>query len=134
MTLLETALRLVNILYVEDNTDLRNLVLDLMEGEGRRVVACADAETAWGHLQRDEFDVLVTDVNLPGSSGSELARRWLKDDAARHVILYSGFDFRSNLTSMGSNVRMVPKEDFEQLDQVLSKIGEQLQHRVASKG
>lgn len=105
-----------------------------MEGEGRRIVACADAETAWAHLQRGEFDVLVTDVNLPGSSGSELAKCWLKDDAARHVILYSGFDFRSDLASMGSNVRAVLKEDFEQLDQVLSQIGEQLQQRAASNG
>lgn len=100
-----------------------------MEREGRRIVACADAETAWGHLQREEFDVLVTDMNLPGSSGSDLARRWLKDDAARHVILYSGFDYQSHLASMasmGSNVRAVPKEDFEKLDQALARIGDQL--------
>jgi len=124
----------VNILYVEDNTDLRNLVLELIESESRRVVACADAEAAWQHLQRQAFDVLVTDVNLPGSSGTELATRWLEGEATRWVILFSGYDFRSGVASLGSNVRAVAKEDFEQLDQVLKEIGEHLQHHAASNG
>lgn len=124
----------VNILYVEDNTDLRNVVLELLESDSRRVVACADAEAAWLHLQHQAFDVLVTDVNLPGSSGTELARRWLEGEATRWVILFSGDDFRSGAASLGSNVRAVPKEDFEQLDQVLAEIGEQLQLRAANNG
>jgi CheY-like chemotaxis protein len=128
------ALTPVNILYVEDNTDLRNLVLELIESESRRVVACADAEAAWQHLQRQAFDVLVTDVNLPGSSGTELATRWLEGEATRWVILFSGYDFRSGVASLGSNVRAVAKEDFEQLDQVLKEIGEHLQHHAASNG
>jgi two-component system, cell cycle response regulator CpdR len=128
-TLLVAALTPVNIMYVEDNTDVRQLVLELIEGEGRRLVACADAEAAWAHLQREVFDVLVTDVNLPGWSGIELARRWLEGEAARWVILLSGYDFASSLASLGSNVRAVPKEDFEQLDRVLAEIGEQLQQQ-----
>ena len=125
-TLPEAALTPVNILYVEDNTDVRDLVLELIEREGRRVVACADAEAAWACLQREVFDVLVTDVNLPGWSGIELARRWLEGEAARWVILLSGYDFPLSLASLGRNVRAVPKEDFEQLDRVLAELGEQL--------
>lgn len=129
--LLEAALTPVNIMYVEDNADVRHLVLELIEGEDRRIVACADAEAAWALLQREVFEVLVTDVNLPGWSGIELARRWLEGEAARWVILLSGYDFTSSLASLGSNVCAVPKEDFEQLERVLAEIGEQL--RVASK-
>jgi two-component system, cell cycle response regulator CpdR len=133
--LLEAAvLTPVNILYVEDNSDVRNLILELIESVSRRVVACADAEAAWLQLQREAFDVLVTDVSLPGSSGTELARRWLEGEATRWVILFSGCDFRSSVASLGRNVRAVPKEDFEQLDQVLAEIGEQLQRRAASNG
>ena len=131
---MEAALIPVNILYVEDNTDVRNLVLDLMACEGRHVVACSDAETAWAHLQRSAFDVLVTDVSLPGSSGTELARRWLEGDAARQVILFSGFDFGSNLSSIGRNVHAIPKEDFEQLDQMLARIGGQMQDQAGHNG
>ncbi len=119
----------VNILYVEDNDDIREMVLELIDSEHRRIVACANAEDAWLLLQRDAFDVLVTDVNLPGGSGAELARRWLEGDAARWVILSSGFDFKSGLASLGANVRAIPKEDIEQLERVLVEIGQQLQQR-----
>ncbi len=124
----------VNILYVEDSADVRNLVLELIGSESRCVVACADAESAWLHLQRQAFDVLVTDVSLPGSSGTELARRCLEGGVVRWVILFSGYDFRSGVASLGSNVRAVPKEDFEQLDQVLTEISEQLQSRASGNG
>lgn len=120
----------MNILYVEDNDDIREMVLELVESEHRRVVACANAEDAWLLLQRDSFDVLVTDVNLPGWSGAELARRWLEADAAHWVILLSGYDFKSGLASLGANVRAIPKEDIEQLEQVLAEIGQQLQQRA----
>jgi CheY-like chemotaxis protein len=120
----------INILYVEDNVDIRDVVLELIARDDRRIVACADAEVAWAHLQRGAFDVLVTDVNLPGASGTDLARRWLAGDATRWVILFTGYEFKSGLTSLGSQVRAVLKEDFEQLDMALAEIWEQLRHRT----
>ena len=112
----------VNILYVEDNDDIRNMVHELIENPGRRVVACADAETAWAQLQQQSFDILITDVNLPGWSGTELARLWLQDDPARWVILFSGYAFTPIIASLGPNVRAVPKDEFEQLEQLLDEI------------
>ena len=125
----ETARSAIDILYVEDHADIRDVILDLIQTDDRRIVACADAEAAWAHLQRETFDVLVTDVNLPGFSGTELARRWLEGDAKRWVILFTGYEFGSGLASLGSNVRAVRKEDFEQLERVLAEIGEQLRQR-----
>lgn len=116
----------LNILYVEDNEDIRGMVVELIERADRRVVACADAETAWQQLQHTSFDVLVTDVNLPGWSGIELARRWLQADAQRRVILFSGHDFKAGLASLGPHVRAIPKEDFDQLEQALCDIGQRL--------
>ena len=128
--LLKTTVSPINILYVEDNDDIRDMVLELIESEHLRFVACANAEDAWLLLQRDAFDVLVTDVSLPGLSGAELARRWLEGDAARWVVLFSGFDFKSDLTSLGAHVRSIPKGEIEQLERVLIEIGQQLQQRA----
>lgn len=116
----------MHILYVEDHADIRGMVLELIEGPGRRVVACADAESAWQHLEREAFDVLVTDVNLPGESGTQLARRWLDGQATRWVVLFSGADFPSELGGIGARVRAIRKEAFEQLDPLLTEIGQQL--------
>ena len=120
-------MRPLHILYVEDNTDIRDMVTELIESAERRIVACTDAEEALQQLQQHSFDVLVTDVSLPGLSGTELACRWLEADASRCVILFSGYDFKSGPTSLGANVRAIPKEDFEQLEQALVEIGQHLQ-------
>lgn len=103
------------------------MVIELIENADRRVVACADAETAWQHMQMAAFDVLVTDVSLPGWSGTELARRWLEADASRWVILCSGYDFKSGLARLGANLRAIPKDDFEQPERTRFEIGEHLQ-------
>ena len=120
----EADLSALRILYVEDNTDIREMVVELIENPDRRVVACVDAETAWQHLQQATFDVLVTDVSLPGSSGTELASRWLEADSSRWVILFSGYEFKSGLASLGANVRAIPKEDFSGLERALLEISQ----------
>ena len=100
------------------------MVIELIEKADRRIVACVDAETAWQQLQQEDFDVLVTDVSLPGWSGTELARRWLEADVSRWVILYSGYEFKSGLASLGVNVRAIPKEDFSGLERALVEISQ----------
>ena len=123
----------LRILYVEDNTDIRDMIIELIENADRRVVACANAETAWQQMQEAAFDVLVTDVSLPGLSGTELARRWLETDVSRWVILFSGFDFKSGVASLGANVRAIPKEDFDALERALVEIGQHFQLCAASR-
>ncbi len=116
----------MHIMYVEDNADIRDMVVELIESTDRHVVACADAEMAWQRLQMSDFDVLITDVSLPGWSGTELARRWLEADATRWVILFSGYDFESGLAGLGANVQAIRKEDIDQLERTLCEIGRHL--------
>ncbi len=121
-------LNLLKILYVEDHDDLRETIAVLLEGEGRDIVTCANAEAAlvlWGERS---FDVLVTDVSLPGMSGTDLARSVLATDLQTWVVLCSGYDFRHGLDKLGPNVRALPKPfEPEELDALLLEI-------AASKG
>ena len=41
----------INVLYVEDNDDIRDMVLELIQSEHLRCVSCANAEDAWLLLQ-----------------------------------------------------------------------------------
>ena len=65
----------MRILYVEDNPELRETIGMLMEGEGRRVTSCASAEEALALDAGDPFDVLVTDVSLPGNNALPVQMR-----------------------------------------------------------
>ena len=113
----------MRILYVEDHPELRETIGMLMEGEGRTVTPCASAEEALVLDAGDPFDVLVTDVSLPGLSGTDLARQLLADDPQRWVVLCSGYELGSHPTQWGPNVRVLLKPfELEELEQLLNAI------------
>jgi CheY-like chemotaxis protein len=65
----------VTVLLVEDDAVIRATTAELLQASGYVVVDAASAEDAATALQTVPIDVLVTDVNLPGASGPEFARR-----------------------------------------------------------
>ncbi|MDV3253158.1 response regulator [Devosia sp. BK] len=63
------------VLLVEDDALIRFSTADLLEEAGYLVVAAGSAEEAVAALDTAPVDILVTDINLPGISGVELARQ-----------------------------------------------------------
>lgn len=113
----------MRILYVEDNEELRETIAMLMEMEGRSITKCATAEAALQLDAKETFDVLVTDVSLPGMSGTDLARQVLAKDPERWVVLCSGYQFGTALSSLGPRVRALVKPfELDELDALLAEI------------
>ena len=113
----------LRILYVEDNEELRETIAMLMEMEGRYITKCATAEAALALDTQEPFDVLVTDVSLPGMSGTDLARHVLAKDPERWVVLCSGYHFGAALASLGPHVRALVKPfELEDLDALLAEL------------
>ncbi|GGC13637.1 response regulator [Pseudoduganella buxea] len=81
----------LRILVVEDNLDAQYLVCEMLRAFGHEVEAEASGEAALEHLRRRGFDVLFSDVSLPGISGVELARRAVAELPALQVIFASGY-------------------------------------------
>ncbi|MEO0480170.1 MAG: response regulator transcription factor [Planctomycetota bacterium] len=80
------------LLIVEDEPELRQgLVLNL-EAEGYRVDAVGTGEEAIEHLRRQEHDLVLLDLMLPGASGHDVLRT-LRDEHVRlPVIVISAKD------------------------------------------
>jgi two-component system, cell cycle response regulator CpdR len=122
----------MRILYVEDNAELRETIGMLMEGEGQTVTSCATAEEALELDALQSYDLLVSDVSLPGISGTDLARRLLARDPQRWVVLCSGYELGHYPGAWGPNVRTLLKPfDLEDLEQLLSSIREAVARPVA---
>jgi DNA-binding NtrC family response regulator len=64
----------IKILIVEDDERLRDALLEAVAMEEYRVQGVSTAEAAVERLRQEPFDILVTDVTLPGMSGLELLR------------------------------------------------------------
>ena len=116
-------MKLIRILYIEDNDDLRDTIGSLMEGEGREVVTCATGEEALAVDAVAPFDLVVTDVSLPGISGTDLARRVLADQPLRWVVLCSGYSFGNALSGFGPNVRALTKPfELDELEALIAMV------------
>ena len=113
----------LRMLYVEDNAELREIFREMLEGGHREVVACANAEEALALWNASHFDVLVSDISLPGMSGTDLARQVLAQDPERWVVLCSGYEYGDALRTLGPRVRALDKPfELEDLDRLMDEI------------
>jgi two-component system cell cycle response regulator CpdR len=120
-------MNLTSILYVEDNDDLRESMAMALESPDREIAVCATGEEAIDALAQRDWDILMTDVSLPGIPGTELARRQMQAKPQQWVILCSGYDMRSQMAELGPNVRMLTKPfELDALDQLLDSITDAL--------
>ncbi|MGE0316150.1 MAG: ATP-binding protein, partial [Lautropia sp.] len=62
------------VLLVEDEQEVRQLLAAMLERQGMMVAAVESAEAGLVEAEQHRFDILISDVVLPGRSGPELAR------------------------------------------------------------
>jgi len=112
----------LRILVVEDNADAQYLVCETLRALGHSVQASASGEDALPLLTRAHFDLLFTDVSLPGMSGVELARLALQQQPGLALLFASGYgdDFTRHLDFPASTLQK--PYDIEQLQQVLARL------------
>ncbi len=81
----------MDLLLVEDKDSFRRLLSQALEGTVWKVQAVADPQEALRALEAQPFQVLVTDLRLPGMSGLELIRRARRLNPRLRVVLMSAF-------------------------------------------
>ena len=69
------ALEILDILVVDDDSELRQQIKRLFERDGHRVMAVADGRAAVDRASTDHFDVVLLDIGLgPGPDGYDVCR------------------------------------------------------------
>jgi PAS domain S-box-containing protein len=94
------------IFVVEDDDAVRTLVVEILESYQYRVISAENGDTAiamWPRV-RDEVDLLLTDMVMPGTAnGLDVARHCLESNPELKVIFTSGYS--SELFSSNVNLR-----------------------------
>lgn len=82
-----------HVLLVDDCIDALVPMAALLELSGAEVVTADNGQTALERLRQSHFDVLVSDLRMPGMSGVELVRALRADRAVDQplAIAYTGF-------------------------------------------
>ncbi len=81
------------ILVVEDDSDLRTYIVDVLRDLNYRVLAASSAQAALTILLQDQpkIDLLLTDVVMPGINGRELGRRAAQMRHGIRVVYMTGY-------------------------------------------
>lgn len=84
---------MIRVLLAEDQAMVRGALSALLglESDIEVLGAAADGEIAWRELQRLRPDVLVTDIEMPGLTGLELAQRIQRQELAIKVVIVTTF-------------------------------------------
>jgi CheY-like chemotaxis protein len=109
------------VLFVEDDTESREALGELLGALGLACTAVASAEAALPLANAQHYDVLLTDLTLPGMSGDELARAVRRVQPEIRVLLVSGYGRSAEIGAPIPGARLLGKP----LDMV------QLRHELA---
>ncbi len=101
------------ILVVEDEAGILDLIQRILSNAGYEVVAAATAEDGIHCFERDQgrFDMVISDVVLPGKSGFDMVEHLQSDNPNLKVLLISGYsDERTRWSNIQQNGwRYLPK-------------------------
>ncbi|MEA3207015.1 MAG: hypothetical protein QOE70_72 [Chthoniobacter sp.] len=86
-----TLARALRVLVVDDEPSTRDVVTQYLRGDGHRVVTACNGGEAMRCVMSETFDLVITDHGMPGMSGVQLADALRRMDAAKWVILLTGF-------------------------------------------
>jgi DNA-binding NtrC family response regulator len=78
------------ILIVDDEDSIRDYLSMMLEREGYEVSACEDGKKALRLSSKTAYDVVITDIQLPGMSGIEVLTSLRESDPTIPVIIITG--------------------------------------------
>lgn len=115
------------ILFLDDETSLVSIVVRILVRLGYRVTGCASAAEALGVFERNPtgFDLVITDLNMPGVSGLQVAAQIRRTRPDLPVVLCSGRvtdELRQQASAMGVDEIMHKPCGREELSGVIRRL------------
>jgi two-component system CheB/CheR fusion protein len=114
----EASRRSLRILLVDDHPDTTTALERLLTRRGHTVAAAHDMRSAMETAERDQFDLLVSDVGLPDGSGLELMAS-LRAKSGLRGIAISGFGMNGDIEKSmraGFSQHLVKPVNLEKLE------------------
>ena len=119
----QLAAETASLLLVDDEPAVLKVTQKLLERRGYRVTACQTAQEALDWLDREAFDVVLSDVQMPGMDGIGLLRAVREREAELPVILVTGNpspEIESTALEHGAFQYLTKPVSHDLLDEVVS--------------
>ncbi len=109
------------ILVVDDDNFFRQIASDMLTKRGYRVVTAASAAEALEAVGREAFDLVISDVVMPGMDGLALTERLREHDPEQEVILVSTrTDVKGSTMALSAGVSVVLTKPVDEADLLLA--------------
>jgi len=119
--------KVARILVVDDNAMMRTVMRAALERAGHAVTQAADGERALLALAAGPFDLIVTDINMPGMGGVDLVNAIRGSSPDAKILVISGFLDPSELKGMTSAKTLGVQGSLEKpftADRLVTKVAE----------
>jgi len=121
----------LRVLVVDDEPDARELVATVLTGRGAEVVAVGSADEALAEMERQKFNVLVSDIGMPEMDGYGLIEKIRQLPAERGgripaaaLTAYAGVEDRMHVLSAGYQMHIPKPVEPAELTTVVANLAE----------
>jgi len=117
------------ILLVDDDPDILEIMSLELKDDGRFVVdTCRSADEGLQKTDQQKYDVIVSDLHMPGKDGATLVRELRDRNCSCLIIIYSGHDLGAGIRKAldsGADHYIArqgdPEREFAELHEIISK-------------
>ena len=104
------------ILLVEDEKSLCLLYKEELAEEGYKVTAVQNAQAALEALSKEKFDLLITDIRMPGKNGIELATQVISQYPDMPVIINTAYQsYKDDFKTWAADAYIVKSSSLNEL-------------------
>ncbi len=77
-------------MIVDDEKEVADILGKLMEADGHNATVTYDGHKALESYRKDKFDIVFTDISMPGMDGIDLTKKLLELDKNANVVVITG--------------------------------------------
>lgn len=130
----DPVLRDAQILIADDEPNIRATISDILRKYKANVVVAANGSEAISHLEKQEFALVISDINMPDRSGYDVFAAARRRSQTLPVILMTGFGYDPNHSIVRASQEGLHAVLFKpfRVNQLLDDVRKALQQPAAS--
>jgi DNA-binding NtrC family response regulator len=92
-----------SILIVDDEAEIRSVLLETLSKNGHKILQAGDAQEALKLFAQEAVDLVITDIKMPGKNGIDLLKSIKKKSLGTPVVVMTGFGSVQNAVEAMKN-------------------------------
>jgi len=126
----------LKILIADDDKEIRSLLNEILSDEGYDVATASDGLEAIASIQKNDYDIILTDLVMPNADGLEVLKTSKSKNEDTLVIIITGFattESAIEATKSGAYDHITKPFLIEEIKSLISRAGEFLFYKKKNK-